>query len=368
MGMKAIVTIHSEGSPHPMLAELVTARRIDRVFVISGKAPFAFEIAVSDSQKSDDVIRIGRFVVIWSTAGLSPYVGRIDQIEDQPDRGTIEISGNSLATILYERQLPLETSFSNQTAGFMALQMLALVNNTNSTGIWPKVSSDPGTPIRGTFDASSAILGRALDKLAAQTGDEWWMEYQIDRQHIEAYLSWGRDHGVDKSYAIHFQEGVHFVSAQRVRDALGFAQSVAAVGGGAPVSERSAAVSSRARTSGQGRGTFVDAASEPYKRTTTLPVSLTRESVQFLPLDNDIAVLSDAARRALEIPLVADEEFRLIVNAIIDWRTYQPGDYVQGILHSMGETGVSRRLQILATQPAEYKESMKLRVRVRPVV
>ena len=84
-----------------------------------------------------------------------------------------------------------------------------------------------------------------------------------------------------------------------------------------------------------------------------MPVSLTRESVQFLPLDNDIAVLSDAARRALEIPLVADEEFRLIVNAIIDWRTYQPGDYVQGILHSMGETGVSRRLQILATQPAE---------------
>lgn len=357
------VTLHADGGR--MLAEVLTAHRIDRVFAVSGKAPFSFNIASNDGQANGDTIREGRIVVISSTTGLPPYVGSIDRIEEDPDTRTVEVSGDSLEAILYGRQLPLDATFEGQSAGSIARQMLALVNSTNPTGIWASTRSEPGTPIRGTFDASGSMLGNALDDLAERTGDEWWLEHVVERGRIENFLRWGK-RGVDKSMSIHLQEGVHFSRAEYVRDALGLVQSVAVIGGGAAVADRSAAVISSSRPSGYTeRGTVRESASEAHRRSLAVRgPALSREIVEYLPLDQDEAVLADAAARALEEPLTAAEELDLTINAVLDWGDFGPGDVVRAVLPNVGFGGVSRRVRVLAMQPDEDAGECDLAVRV----
>lgn len=361
LSFKAIVTIHG----HPMLAELPTANDIDRLYTLSGRGAFSFRIPASDPGANQDTIQEGRLVAIRSTTGLPAYLGHIRQIKQGPNTRILEINGDNLACVLYERQLPLDCTFTNQAAGIIAMQLLRLVNSTNATGIWSSTRSEPGTPIRGTIDFSGSWLGNALDELAKKTGDEWWLEQVVERNKIEVFLRWGRKRGSDKSGAIHLQEGIHFAENKYIRDALGFAQSVTVIGGGATVADRPAAVRSFDRPSSYvGKGTTIERGSESHRRSLALSPVLSQEVVEYLPLDEDEAVLSDAAQKALENPLTAAETFDLTINDILDWSLIEPGDIVRVILANVGFGGVSRRVRILAMQPDEDTGEMDLAVEV----
>lgn len=363
--MKAIVTIHTDAPPFSMLAELPTAGSIDRVYTLSGRGAFSFAIASSDGGANRDTIREGRMAAIWSTLDLPVYLGHINRIEENPDDRVIEVSGDNLSRILYDRQLLLDSMFDSQAAGIIAMQLLRLVNSTNPTGIWPSTRSEPGTPIRGAFDASGSSLGNALDDLSDGTSDEWWLEQIVERRRIEVFLRWGRKRGSDKSNAIHLQEGIHFARSEYVRDALGLAQSVVVVGGGGNVADRPAALRSFNKPSGYvGKGTVIERGSEQHSRSLALSPALARERVEYLPLDADEGVLSDAAQRALEEPLTAAESFDLTINSILNWALIGPGDIVRVIIPSAYFGGINRRVRILAMQPDEDTGEMDLAVKV----
>jgi hypothetical protein len=367
--MRAIVKIRDDFPPHRILAELTTAHDVDRLMALHGPGDFAFAIATNDGQASRDTVREGRIVTIESTTGLPAYIGRILRMEEDTGRGRIEVSGDGIPQILYERSLPLDLVLNEQAAGTIAMHLLSLVNSTNPTSIWPSTRGEPGTPLRGSFQAGASSLGEMLDEMAALTGDEWWVESVLDQRQMQNFLRWGRRRGTDKSYAIHLQEGIHLSASEYARDALGFAQSVTVIGGGGDLADRPAGLSTFDTPSAfQRKGTVVERASEAHVRSLTLSPALARETVEVRPLDEDESILQGAAQRLMEIPTTAAETLRLTVNDRVSWSLYGPGDHLRVILASVNFGGISRRVRVLAVQPDEDAGEQELIVKVEEVV
>jgi hypothetical protein len=320
-----------------MLAELPTASDINCLLTISGHGAFSFKVVASDPGANRDTIKQGNLVVI---RGAHAYIGIIGRIEEE--HGVLEVSGDSWASLLYERRIPLRVSYSNHAAGIIALQALQLVNSHNPTGFLPSVRNEPCGPFRGTFQAGGMYLGDALDDLADRIGQEWWLEQIVGRNSLQGFLHWGMRRGSDLSGSIHLTDGIHFTSSKYVQDILGATQSVQMVGGGADIADRPSATQSGAL---QGP-------------------TLSREKVEYLPSDEELAVLSDAAQAALVNPLVAAESLPLTINTKLDWRLIRPGDIITVILPDTYFGCVRRRIRILAMQPDEAAGEMDLAVKV----
>ncbi len=366
--MRAIVKVRDDFPPHHILAELTTAHDVDRVMALHGPGTFAFAIATNDGQASRDTVREGRIVTIESTTGRPAYIGRIERMEENTGRGRVEVSGDGIAQILYERVLPLDLVLNEQAAGTIAMRLLSVVNSTNPTSIWPSPGTEPGTPMRGSFAAGASSLGEMLDEMASLTGDEWWLESVLDQRQMQNFLRWGGRRGTDKSYTIHLQEGIHFSASEYARDALGFAQGVVVVGGGGDLADRPAGVRSFDTPSAFPlKGTVIEGASEAHVRSLTLSPALARERVEFLPLEDDESILEGAAQRAMEIPTTAAETLRLTVNDRVAWSLYGPGDHLRVILASVNFGGISRRVRVLALQPDEDAGEQELIVKVEEI-
>jgi hypothetical protein len=320
-----------------MLAELPTATDIDCLLTISGHGAFSFKVVASDPGANRDTIKQGNLVAI---RGAHAYIGIIGRIEEE--HGVLEVSGDSWASLLYERRIPLGVSYSNHAAGIIALQALQLVNSHNPTGFLPSLRNEPCGPFRGTFQAGGTYLGDALDDLADKVGQEWWLEQIVGRNSLQGFLHWGMRRGGDLSGSIHLTDGIHFTSSKYVQDILGTAQSVQMVGGGADIANRPSATQS----------------------TTFQGPTLSREKVEYLPSDEELAVLSDAAQAALVNPLVAAESLPLTINTKLDWRLIRPGDIITVILPDTYFGCVRRRVRILAMQPDEAAGEMDLAVKV----
>ncbi len=364
--MKAIVAIH-DGSPnHRMLAELPTATDVDRQYALSGKAPFSFNIAENDPGASRLTLKAGRMVVIQSTTGLDPYVGYIDRVDYDVERGRYEIGGDNVAAVLYDRILPLKAEFTNQGAGMIAGQLLEVANSRNPTGIFRHRENEPGTPILGTFTTGSFRLGRALDELADRTTEEWWIQHSVRRNFVQSFLRWGRERGRDRSIAIHIDEGPHFSDSQYSQDAKGAAQSVVMIGGGAAIADRPAVVRSVGRPSGYvGIGGIVQRADEPHVRDVGKAPALSRDVVELLPLDVDEPVLSSAASKALAKPLAARESFSITITSAFDWALLHLGDIVRVTSASANFGGVSRRARLVHLRPSEQDGLLEIGLEVR---
>lgn len=339
--MKAVVSIHDDGGR--MLAELTTAHNVDRLFTLSGKGAFSFDVNASDPGASRDTLLEGRPVVIWSPV-LPPYVGYIQRIEENTFTRVLKVSGDNLALTLYERVLPLNCTFLDCLAGGIAMQLLALVNSTNFSGVLPLPLTELGSPILGTFDASNGTLGDMLDELADKTGNEWWVEQRVERNRLVAYLHWGA-RGRNKSLSILLEEGIHFTKSEYARDALGYTQAAIAVGGTGAMADRPTGSGTPAQTS-------------------TIGPALARETVQYLPLDSDVAVLTDAAQTAMDHPTTAKETLALTINDVLDWGSIEPGDYVSVLMVNAYFGGVERLVRILAIQPDEAAGECDLAVEV----
>jgi hypothetical protein len=353
----AIITVHDDFPSFPMLAEFRTAHDINRLLVQTpadkGPGTFSFAISRDDPQANRDTVRKGLVVAIRSTqAGCPPFLGRIDDVEHKDD-GTVGISGPAYAQVLFERALPQDCSFSSQAAGVIAMQLLKLANAYNPTGIWPSKASEPGSPIRGDFDAGSAQLGDALNDLADKTGDEWWLEEIVSRQKIDISLRWGRKRGQDRSREITLYEGKHFTTSSYRETSQGVARSAIAIGGGEAVSDRAAAAATMGRpASASGKATVIGAASEVQMRNVAVGMTLARDVVVNLPLDTDQAVLASAAQKALEIPANAAEELALTLAPSAPW-DLGLGDSFTVILPNVRFGGATRKVRLLDLQPDE---------------
>ncbi|MCJ7510784.1 MAG: hypothetical protein MUP14_07860 [Dehalococcoidia bacterium] len=351
-----------------MLAEYRTAHDINRLLVHTpadkGVGSFSFAISRDDPQANRDTVRKGLVVAIRSTkAGCPPFVGRIDDVEHKDD-GTVEITGPAYAQVLFERALPQDCSFSSEAAGAIAMQLLRLANTQNPTGVWPSKLSEPGSPVRGDFDAGSAQLGDALNDLADKTGDEWWLEEIISRQKIEIALRWGRRRGQDRSREILLYEGKHFTTSSYKETSQGVARSAIAIGGGEAVSDRAAAAATMGRpASVSGKATVIGGASEVQMRNVAAGMTLARDVVVNLPLDTDEAVLAAAAQKALEAPANAAEELTLTLAPSAPW-DLEPGDSFTAVLPNVRFGGVSRKVRLLSLQPDEATGERDVAVQV----
>jgi len=367
-GGAAIVTVHDDFPSFAMLAEFRTAHDINRLLVhtLADKGPGTFSFAISrdDPQANRDTVRKGLVVAIRSTkAGCPPFLGRIDDVEHKDD-GTVEITGPAYAQVLFERALPQDCSFSGQAAGVIAMQLLRLANSQNPTGVWPSKASEPGSPIRGDFDAGSAQLGDALNDLADKTGDEWWLEEIISRQKIEIALRWGQRRGQDRSREIALYEGKHFTASSYKETSQGVARSAIAIGGGEAVSDRAAAAATMGRpASAAGKAAVIGGASEVQMRNLAVGMTLARDVVVNLPLDTDEAVLASAAQKALEAPANAAEELYLTLAPSAPW-DLGLGDTFTAVLPNVRFGGVSRKVRLLSLQPDEASGERDVAVQV----
>jgi hypothetical protein len=281
--------------------------------------------------------------VTISRAVRPPYLGFIGRIEENPSARVCRVSGDNRSSIFYDRTLPADCKFTGQLAGGIAMQMLTLVNSTNPTGVYPLPSKVSGSSVRGTFDASNAKLGDALDELSDKTGDDWWLEEIVRRNRISVYLNWGT-RGFDKSHNVVLEEGVHFTASEYIRDVLGSASAAAAVGGTGAIADRIRAIQS-ASSIGVNYG-----------------FALNRELVEYFPLDEDEAVLSDAASTMLRKPTTSPETLPLTINNILPWGDIEPGDIVRVKLPNAGFSGVDCDVQVIALQPDEASGEMDLAV------
>jgi len=357
LGGAAIVTVHDDFPSFAMLAEFRTAHDINRLLVHTpadkGPGTFSFAISRDDPQANRDTLRKGLVVAIRSTkAGCPPFLGRIDDV-DHRDDGTVEVTGPAYAQVLFERALPQDCSFSGQAAGVIAMQLLRLANSQNPTGVWPSKASEPGSPIRGDFDAGIAELGAALNDLADKTGDEWWLEEIISRQKIEIALRWGRRRGQDRSREIALYEGKHFTASSYKETSQGVARSAIAIGGGEAVSDRAAVAVTMGRpASVSGKATVIGGASEVQMRNVAAGMTLARDVVVNLPLDTDEGVLAAAAQKSLEVPANAAEEVYLTLAPSAPW-DLGLGDCFTAVLPNVRFGGVSRKVRLLSLQPDE---------------
>jgi hypothetical protein len=338
--MKAIVEIRHERPPHALIEEL-QAFNVDRVLSKTGRGPFALDVVRANVHRH--VLKHGRLVVIGSTTEIMPYVGRITHLEENAGTGTVEVSGDNYASILYGMALNRTTPASGG-AGRIAERLLIEAQGMGRS-VFIQSAVKTGATLAGTINFGSQHLGAALDALAKRVDEEWWIEHLVTRRSVEHYLRWEHRRGTTRRDVV-LTEGVHFTAVQYKTDALGAIRSATAVGGAGPIDARPSVVAATNPAQAARKAEQVHSATGPA----TSPL-IARDVIEHRPLDTNPTVLADVARRAIERPTIASESMGFTITSDV-WPYLHPGDTVRGRWFSVNN-GLDRWVRISAMQPDE---------------
>jgi hypothetical protein len=283
---------------------------------------------------------------------IRPWIGYIERPQYDLASGTVTVDCIDVAGKLQERISGLTASRSG-CAGLIARDLLYQANARNGFGLRWDVTSEAGTPV-ADIDVSGSSLYDALNKLADESGDEWWIVSKVSSDNLELYLHWGK-RGFDFSQTVYLRQGYEISDAVYVQDALVEAESVLVIGSGGTVMR--AATPERIAES----GITIQASSEAYRRSAPTNPVLSPERVAISPRQSDVSVLSRIAENELEAPVDAVETLRLSVNERADWSRLDVGNIVRVKLGSpWGD--IDRRVRIIETQWSATQMLMDVKV------
>lgn len=341
--------VHAPAWPFQRIGELRTARNIDRAWSLM--QPGILALNISRSEEIDrDVLRTSNILVIESEV-TAPWVGYLLTAEEDLGAGEIEITGQEMTAALDVRLTSASDKYDDSiSSGRIFQQIGAAVNGRAFTGLSMPASSLGA--IVEDVDLAAQTMSEALDELHDRTGNEWWADYSVRPQRVEATLRWGTRQGFDLADSVHLYEGYHFAKLVYRQDATRSQESATAFGGVGAPSGRAAVT----RTAGAARGSFgglIEAASAAAVRAIAdLPPGLRSERAVLVPTTSNEAELSREARQALEKPLGSAEQFSAVVNGLIDWHLLALGNTVTiNAYPKLRPT--SRKMRIVGVQPDE---------------
>jgi hypothetical protein len=243
----------------------------------------------------------------------------------------------------------------------IARDLLYQANARNGFGLRWDVTSEPGTPL-ADIDVSGSSLYDALNKLADESGDEWWIVAKVAPDNLELYLHWGEQRGFDYSQSVYLRQGHEISEATYIQDALVEAESILVMGPGGTSEERPAVMRAASNPERVAEaGLIVQPSSETYRRTAPTSPILSPERVAISPRQSDVSVLAGIAENELEAPPDAVETLRLTVNERADWSKCDVGNIVRVKLGTpWGD--LDRRVRIIEVQPGSGQMLMDVKV------
>jgi hypothetical protein len=294
--------MHGAGWPYARLAELTTAHAVNRAYAQMAASPATVVISKTDPAVTNDVLRLGNFLVIESDE-VEPWIGRLLAV-NETSAGAFELAAKSWEDVL--------STATHGIGGFTlqglspakhAKDVLIDANQETETGVRPPAVTDQGTRMTTTSGAaaSGTVLVR-LQGLATVSGEEWWLEVTSSPRRLTATLRWGTQ-GRDHSGALHLWEGAHFVQVEHLHDIAGLT---------------------------------------PQVRLVTEPRRVTQQAPELSQGSN-----------------VEADRFALRVNGLVDWRLLGIGDVIT--VHAVTGLGqVTRRVRITGLKPDEERGELGL--------
>jgi hypothetical protein len=291
---------------------------------------------------------------------VAPWAGWIDRIQADKSAGTVTVECRDAAGKLAERHSGLTTARSG-SAGRIARDVLQEANARNGFGVTWDVTSEQGTPVQD-IDVSGSTVLDALNRLAEETGDEWWIELKARGDGLSFGLHWCEQRGFDLSQYVYLRDGIEVSKLTYSQDAVEVAESVLVVGGGGNMAERPAAMrSTSAMERANLSGVYVASAGITQQRTATPIPAMAAERVIVSPRSTDVETLSRIAERDLEAPLGASETLQITVNERADWRQLAVGNIVR-LIASTPWGDLNRRVRIIEAQPDTAEMLLEVQV------
>lgn len=342
--------VHAPAWPFHRIGELTTASSIDRAWSLMQPGAAALAIARNEAV-SPDVLSTGNLLVIESDR-TPPWCGYILAIEESLGGGDISISALEMTAALDARLTSEFDVYETKIAsGAVFSRLIAQVNARAFCGFAVPALLPAGEVVEDLDLAAQSALD-ALDELHERTDNEWWAEYSVRPQRVEATLHWGLRQGLDFSSIVHLYEGRHFSRLEYRQDATKVQESITAYGGGGAPSGRSAVTRATSGSAGHFTSNFEQAGAATVRAIADAPQGLRAERAVYVPGTENTTELSRESRRAMERPLGASEQFAATVNGHADWMQLALGNTVT-VVADLATRRVSRAMRIVGVQPDE---------------
>jgi hypothetical protein len=351
--------VHEPWWPYQQIAELTTASNIDRSYVIMQPGQCVLDVARTDPQVSVDVLQRGNILVIEAD-DLPPWAGNIVTLDESLAGPVIELVAVGLAGALDARLTPQRLRYDASIGAAVVFRdLVTRANSRGHTGVHLPAFNEPSVGVT-ELDLGGATVLDALTELAERTSQEWWLEIQRVPSRLEAVIRWGVQ-GEDSAADVHLYEGHHFSDLRYRLDLSQYRQAVTAIGGTGAVGDR-AAVTLSATTEprrAELASVLQEASTVAARNVSELPPGLRLERLIFEPGADSEAALSRRAKRALEQPLGAGEQFSVVVNREADWSLLVLGSHIT-IHVELSLASISREMRIVGLQPDEAAGEMEL--------
>lgn len=352
-GPLARVYIHNPWGAGETLCELTTAHNITRSY--ARMQPGQTSLVLSREEPGLGNVFEGNLLVIESSE-MSPWVGPILTIDEDPWTGDVQVNALGHAAILDGRETPQNEKYTSSIgSGLVARNLLPTANQRSHTGIYAG-HLEVGPPIEDWTVGGQSLL-EALNELSSRTDYEWWLEEDTNRKHVRTTLRWGFRQGHDHSADVHLWLGVH-CSLRYRRDQSQVKQVTTVIGDfGVEVGDRNSVT--RLANVGAAR---VDLGSSSYESSSgaairgiaSMPAGLRNERSQFEVMTTNTAELSRRAKRSQERLIFAAEQFEVVANRATNWTHLRVGNYIT-IHGSLGTKTIDDAVRIVSVSPNEER-------------
>ncbi len=375
--MKAVLTLHKSVPPFGAIGEIRTATDIDRLRSLDVPGSMYFRCS---SQEASQTFREGDTLVDHSTEGIAPWLWFISRVADSLVDGMVDVEVQEWRQQLYRRTVPGSFTAASLAAGEVARDLLQAVNSRHPTHI--RVSDD-FTPITRVVLPSTPLplgglsLGAALDQIALITDSEWWVEYLVSWQGVEAALRWSHRRGLDKTGEVVLEEGHHLASSIYSRDITDSARTVQVIGSGdspSNVPRGGVVVGAHISVERQPQGGRFEEAGELERRLSlTGPAAASiGDRLDVSPSEGSPDSLVTSSRSLIRLPFVPLQSLEVEVRSLPDivlagqqpikfWSSFDVGDIITVKLSSaVFGRGATVRARVMAEQPDEGSGVMPL--------
>jgi hypothetical protein len=352
-----------------LIGPLLSAANVARNYLLMQPTQCSFEIKMDDDLAVQCDPRLGRLVVVTSTAYPYPWVGYIVTVAWAPKTDVMKITCRGLDAIFSERPLPADYSVAGP-AGYCVGQVIDQANADNPTGIGHRAPLSSGP--RRQLTLSDRTVYAVLTMISRQCAYEWWVEYNVGQGSFSANVQFAPERGDDMcdGYVLQFPQTVDWTDAQLDMAATYYA--VTLVGGSASVNQ---AYGARPRVRAVNNSRFTKASTDvvaqlekvhghnvEHSALLTTPVTR-RERIYLSELLKDSGDIGDAVGVMLMRPPAAERTLRLSALPIVDdnnptdpvWKNLAIGNIVGLTIpnQSLFFGGFNGCVRIIGVQPKE---------------
>lgn len=351
------VFIHEPQWPRSRVLELTKAFNIDRSFERMGAGHAVFTVPRNDPQLIGQLLERGNTVVIMGD-DVPPWVGTLLTAEGSLQSGTIQVNAQGMAAVLDGRVVAQNREVTAIVGSHLLIrQMMVEANARNDTGVRLPPILYPGPELEELQSGSQSLL-QALNEIHDRTDYEWWIVDEADARHTYSTLYWGQFQGEDLGDTVHLWQGVHFsevkykIDLSKIMAAL---QVLGDFGLSLPLRNSVLRTVAKAPQSTQAAARLEAASIAAILAVNDMPSGIRNESVSYEVMTGNVAEMARRARRGLERPLNATEQFTVTLNRNADWRSIRVGNFVTVHATVQVDRPLTRVCRVVGFQPDEEK-------------